>query len=326
MAPRLALLVTVLALALAAPARGAEERYPARPITLVNPFPPGGLIDVVARPLANALEPVLKQPVVILNKPGAAGAVGAQYVATARPDGYTLLAHIVSISIFPEVDALFGRPPTYTRDQLTPIARVSADPPVLVVGGTTPWRTLAELLDDARRRPRQITFASSGLYGALHIPTEMLLRAAGVTMRHLPTTGGGPAMTALLGDHAQVLVSTVGVAAPHIKAGKVRALAVFGAGRLPQLPDVPTLRELGYEVEFYTWTGLFGPRGLPDGALRTLREAVRQAVQAPEFRRAMDNAQVAIAYQDADEFAAWWERDARAIAAAVAAIGRIEEK
>ena len=132
---------------------------------------------------------------------------------------------------------------------------------------------------------------SSGPYGALHLPTEMLLRAAGgLRMRHLPTTGGGPALTALLGGHAQVLVSTVGVAAPQIKAGKARPLATFGATRLAHLPDVPTLKELGYDVEFYVSAGLFAPRGTPANVVKALREAVRQAVQHADFEKAMDNA------------------------------------
>ncbi len=319
--------VLTLALALVATGAGADEPYPTRPITIVNPFPPGGLSDVVTRPLAAVMEPLLKQPVVILNKSGAAGAVGAQFVATAKPDGYTILTHIVSISVFPEVDVLFGREPKYTREQFVAIARINADPPVLIVGAATPWKTLRELVDDAKKRPNEIIFSSSGPYGALHLPTEMLLRAAGgLRMRHLPTTGGGPAMTALLGGHAQVLVSTVGVAAPHVKAGKVRALATFGATRLAHLPDVPTLKELGYDVEFYVWAGLFAPRGTPDNAVKALREAVRQAVQHADFKRAMDNAQLVIAYQDAGEFKAWWDRDAQAIAATVKSIGKLELK
>jgi tripartite-type tricarboxylate transporter receptor subunit TctC len=321
--------LTVLAFALVLVATGAaaDEPYPTRPITIVNPFPPGGLSDVVTRPLAAVMEPLLKQPVVILNKSGAAGAVGAQFVATAKPDGYTILTHIVSISVFPEVDLLFGREPKYTREQFVAIARINADPPVLIVGAETPWKTLKDLVEDAKKRPNEIIFSSSGPYGALHLPTEMLLRAAGgLRMRHLPTTGGGPAMTALLGGHSQVLVSTVGVAAPQIKAGKVRPLATFGATRLAHLPDVPTLKELGYDVEFYVWAGLFAPRGTPEHAVKALRDAVRQAVQSADFKRAMDNVQLVIAYQDAGEFKAWWDRDAQAIAATVKSIGKLELK
>jgi tripartite-type tricarboxylate transporter receptor subunit TctC len=318
-------LVVVLALALAAPA-WAQEPYPTRPITIVVPFPPGGVADLTARPLAPALERVLKQPVVVTNKQGAAGAVGMQSVAVAKPDGYTLMVALVSISTIPEVDTLLGRAPAYTRDQLVGIARLNADPPVLVVGAERPWKSLEELVDDARKHPGEITYASSGLYGASHVPMEMLLHAAGVKMRHLPTTGGGPATTAVLGGHAALWPSPPGIALPHIKARKLRPLATFGAARLAALPDVPTLKELGYDVEYYLWAGLFAPRGLPPAVLATLRDATRRAVQDPEFKSAMDKVETPIAYLDTDEFRAWWDADARRLAAVIKQIGRAEGK
>src|SRR5262245_28386679 len=171
----------------------AQETYPARPITFVNPFPPGGAVDVVARPLAAVLEPILKQPAVIETKAGAAGQVGAQFAAAAKADGYTLLMHIVSISGFAEVDKLFGRPVKFTREDFIPIARFIADPMVIVVNDQQPHKTLKELVDDAKKRPNELIFSSSGLYGALHLPTALFMTAAGIQMKHLPTNGGGPA-------------------------------------------------------------------------------------------------------------------------------------
>ena len=317
----LALVVVVIAV----PAT-AQDAYPTRPITLVVPFPPGGVADLTARPLAAALERVLKQPVGVVNKQGAAGAVGMQSVAVAKPDGYTLLIGLVSISTIPEVDTLLGRTPAYTRDQLVGIARLNADPPVLVVGAERPWKSLKELVDDARRHPGEITYASSGLYGASHVPMEMLLHAARLKMRHLPTTGGGPATTAVLGGHAALWPSPPGIALPHIKAGKLRPLATFGAARLTALPDVPTLKELGYDVEYYLWAGLFAPRGLAPSVFTMLRDATRRAVQDPEFRSAMDKVETPIAYQDADDFRVWWDADARRLAGVIKQIGRVEPK
>ena len=227
-------------------ASAADETFPNRPITIINPFPPGGLADLTGRPLAAAMEKVLKQPIVIVNKSGAAGAVGMQSVAVARPDGYTILIAVTSISTLPEVDKLFGRTPVYTREQFTPIALINADPTIIVVNSEQPWRSLKDLLDEARRRPGEIVFASSGIYGTSHVPMEMLLHAAGgLKMRHLPTTGGGPATTAVLGSHAQLWCSPPGVASPHVKSGKLRPLAITGAARHPYFPDVPTLKELG---------------------------------------------------------------------------------
>src|SRR5262245_59007029 len=241
----------------------AQEAYPSRPVTFINPFPPGGAADVVARPLASVLEPIIKQPVVIETKAGAAGAVGAQFAATAKPDGYTMLMHIVSISGFAEVDKLFGRPPKFTRDDFIPIARFIADPMVLLVNAEQPFKTLKELTDHCKKSPDSLVFSSSGLYGALHLPTALYLKAAGIKMRHLPTNGGGPALTALLGNNAQVLCSSIAAANAQLKAGKVRALSYFGGKRAPVLADVPTMKELGYDVEFYLWVGMFAPKGTP---------------------------------------------------------------
>ena len=305
----------------------ADEPFPTRPITIVNPFPPGGQVDLTGRPLAAALERILKQPVLLVNKAGAAGAVGMQSVAIAKPDGYTLVITVPAVSTLPEVDRLFGRTPTFTREQFVPVARLNADPTILVVNSDLPYKSVQELLAEAKKRPNEIVYATSGLYGASHGPTEMLLKAAGgLKMRHLPTTGGGPATTAVLGNHAAFWMSTTGPAAPHVKSGKLRPLAVSGAARQPYFPDVPTLRELGYDVEYYLWCGLFAPKSTPPAVLTVLRDAVRRAVQDPEFKGAMDKVQVPIAYQDADEFRAWWDADAARLAEVIKSIGKVEVK
>src|SRR5262245_57377164 len=186
-------LVTMMAAGLmAAGSARADEPYPTRPVTIVVAFPPGGVADNTARPVATALERILKQPVTVLNKSGAAGAVGYQTAATAKPDGYTALMALVSVSVLPEVDKLFGRPQNYTREQFTGIARINADPSMLVVRADTPWKTLKDLVEDAKKRPNEVVFTSSGLYGTAHIPMEMFMLASGIKLRHLPTTGGGP--------------------------------------------------------------------------------------------------------------------------------------
>ncbi|HEV8585965.1 MAG TPA: tripartite tricarboxylate transporter substrate binding protein [Methylomirabilota bacterium] len=321
-----ATVVITLALVLAGGITFAQDPYPSRPITLVVPFPPGGIADLTARPLASAMERVLKQPVVVSNKAGAAGAVGMQSAAIAKPDGYTLLVALVSISTIPEVDSLFARTPAYTRDQFVGIARLNADPPVLVANAERPWKTLKELIDAARAQSGEITYASSGPYGASHVPMEMLLQSAGAKMRHLPTTGGGPATTAVLGSHAQLWASPPALAIPHIKAGKMRPLATFGATRLASLPEVPTLKELGYDIEYYLWAGLFAPKGVPPAIITTLRDATKKAVQDPEFKAAAEKVQTPIAYMDADEFRAFWDADARKLAAIIKQIGKVETK
>jgi tripartite-type tricarboxylate transporter receptor subunit TctC len=311
------------AVALATRAARAQETYPTRPITIINPFPPGGAADVVARPFAAVLEPILKQPVVIETKAGAAGQVGAQFAASAAPDGYTLLVHIVSISGFAEVDKVFGRQPKFTRADFVPIARFTEGPMVLLVNEQTPYKSLQELVDDAKKRPNQIIFSSSGLYGALHLPTALFTKAAGIEMRHLPTNGGGPALTALLGNNAQVLVSSVAAANAHIKAGKARALAAFSGKRVQSLPEVPTLKELGFDVEFSLWVGLFAPKGTPDAIIAKLREDAKKAAATEQFAKAIDNIGDVLAYQDQPEFAKFWDEDARRVEDAVRSIGKV---
>jgi tripartite-type tricarboxylate transporter receptor subunit TctC len=313
-------LLTVIA---AGPAR-AQEPYPTRPVTIVVAFPPGGVADNTARPLATALERILKQPVPILNKPGAAGTVGNQSVATAKPDGYTLLMALVSVSVLPEVDKLFGRPQTYTLDQLTGIARINADPSMLVVRADAPWKTLKELVDDAKKRPGEIVFTSSGLYGAAHIPMEMFIKAAGIRMRHLPTTGGGPMMNAMLGGHAQAVMTPVSLAAAHVKAGKLRLLAHSGTAPVAAFPEVPSFKSQGYEVEYTAWAGLVAPKGTPPHVIKILRDATRQAVKEPEVINSHAKFDTPIAYLDADEFNAWWAKDAARLAEVVKQIGKVE--
>src|SRR5215472_17287072 len=171
----------------------AQDAYPTRAITMISPFPPGGVSDTITRPLDAALEAVFKQPVVLENKAGAAGAVGAQFAASAKPDGYTLLSHIVSISGFAAVDRLFDRKPKFTNVDFIPLARIVADPIVLIASKDASYRTLKDLVADAKANPNKLIYSSSGLYGASHIPTVLFAKSAGnLEMRHLPTNGGGP--------------------------------------------------------------------------------------------------------------------------------------
>ena len=302
----------------------AQDGYPSHAITFINPFPPGGAADVVARPLTAVLEPILKQPCVIETKAGAAGQVGGQVAATAKPDGYTLLIHIVSISGFAEVDKLFDRQPKFTRTDFIPIARLTSGPMVLLVNDQVPYKTVKELVDDAKKNPDKLIFSSSGLYGALHLPTALFMKAAGIQMKHLPTNGGGPALTAILGNNSQVLVSAVAPAFGQVKAGKLRALACFSPKRAASLPDVPTLKEVGYDVEFSLWVGVFAPKNTPATAVKVLGDAIKQAVNTDQFKTAISNIGDEVAYLDQAGFAKFWDEDAKRVEAAVHAIGRVQ--
>jgi len=315
----------VSAAAFAAGRAIAQDAYPSHSITVVSPFPPGGVSDTITRPLDAALETVFKQPVVLENKAGAAGAVGAQYVATAKPDGYTLLTHIVSISGFAAVDKLFGRTPKFTNADFIPLARIVADPIVLIVNKDTPYKTLKDLVADAKANPDKLIYSSSGLYGASHIPTAIFAKTAGgLQMRHLPTNGGGPAVTAVLGGNVAFFMSPTSIALPHIRAGKVRALAVSSAKRTKSLPDVPTFKEQGYDLEYYFWVGIFAPKGTPAPIITTLRDGLNKAAHSKQFLDTLENLGQELAYMDQPEFTKFWAADAKRQEDAINAIGRVQ--
>jgi tripartite-type tricarboxylate transporter receptor subunit TctC len=313
------------AAALASGRASAQDAYPSHAITMVSPFPPGGVSDTITRPLDAALEKVLKQPVVLENKAGAAGAVGAQFVAAAKPDGYTLLTHIVSISGFEAVDKLFARTPKFTNASFVPLARIIADPIVMIINNDLPYKTLKDLVADAKANPDKLIFSSSGLYGASHIPTALFAKAAGdLKMRHLPTNGGGPAVTAVLGGNVNFFMSPTSIALSQIKAGKVRPLAVSSAQRVKALPDVPTFKELGYNLEYYFWVGIFAPKGTPPQAIKTLRDGLDKAAHSKEFLDTIGNLGQELAYMDQPEFEKFWAADAKRQEDAINNIGRVQ--
>jgi len=273
------------------------------------------------------MEKILKQPVSVLNRPGAAGAVGNSAVANAKPDGYTILMALSSISVIPAADELFNRKPAYSLDQFAPIALITADPTILVVHPSLPAKSLKELVAIAKSKPGQMSFSSSGIYGALHMPMEMFLHATKLKMRHVPTTGGGPAITALLGGHVEMTAGGPAAISAHVKSGKMRTIVGWGAERHPSFPDVPTFKELGYkDVEYYIWAGMFAPRGTPEPVMKVLRDAARRAAQDPDFKSAMGKVDSIVQYKDAPDFQQYWMADAKRLAALVKVVGKVEDK
>ena len=320
-------LVLPLLCLLAPLAASAQDAFPTRVITMIVAFPPGGVADITARPTAAAMEKILKHPVTVVNRPGAAGAVGNSAVANAKPDGYTILMGLSSISVIPAADELFNRKPAYSLDQFAPIALISADPTILVVHPSLPVKTLKELIALARSKPGEMSFSSSGVYGALHMPMEMFLHAAKLKFRHVPTNGGGPAITALLGGHVVMTAGGPAAISAHVKSGKLRTIASWGGERIPSFQDVPTFKELGYkDVEYYIWAGLFAPRATPDSVMKALREAARRTTQDPDFKSAMTKVDSLVAYKDAPEFQQYWMADAKRLAALVKVVGKVEAK
>ena len=305
-------------------AAAAQSGYPDKPITMIVPFPPGGVADTVARPVAEAMARELKQPVLVENRAGAGGAIGIGVASRAPADGYTVLMSLSSISILPEADKLLGRKPAYQLNQFRPIARFTADPTVFVVRADAPWKTLAEFIADAKRNPGKYNYGSSGNYGTMHVPMEMLKAEAGFRLTHIPYTGAGPAVVALLAGQVDAIASGPSTVAQQIRAGKLRALAHWGEHPLESLADVPSLKQLGHPVRFAQWSALFVPAGTPEDVIRKLRAVAAKVAADPNVRQVIAKAGSPIEYLDAPEFQTYWDADALEMTKAVRAVGKVE--
>lgn len=317
--------VLAAALLLAAPGLVcAQAAWPAKPIVMIVPFPPGGLADLVARPVAESMSRELGQPVLIENKGGAGGGIGMALVAKAPADGYTVLLALSSLTVIPEADVVLGRAQMFAPTSLRPIARFTADPTVLAVRADAPWKTVKDFVEDAKKRPGAINYGSSGNYGTMHVPMEILSQTAGVKMTHVPFTGAGPAVVALLGGQIDAVSSGPATVLQHVKAGKLRVLGHWGNGRLDALPDVPALKAAGYDAEYAQWSGLFVPSATPEPVAQRLRAAARVAAMDPKVKEVILNAGSPILYQDMPDFEKYVQADGRRMAEVVKKIGKVE--
>ena len=304
----------------------AQNSFPNKPINLIVPFPPGGAADQPSRLISQALFNVWQQPTVVLTKPGAGGAIGAAYVANSAPDGYTLLATNPSMIIVPEADKMFGRQATFDINNFAPLALLVADPIVLVVKSDSPWKTYKDFIADAKAKPGEITYGSSGAYSASHIPIEMLANAANIKLRHIPFAGGGPAILAVLGGHIATTASSPTAVVNQIKSGALRALVVTGNKRLASLPDVPTAIELGFkDAEFYLWIGLFAPNKTPENILQNIRADLQKAItQDNGFIQNMHKLGATTDYRDGPAFNEFLLKDAERIKSTMQKIGKVD--
>ena len=325
MTRRIVLLKTwVLVVATSALTAFAQEDYPTRPITMLVPFPPGGVADAVGRPVAEAMGRYLKQSVVVENKGGAGGGIGMAQVAKSKPDGYTMLMALSSLVVLPEADKVLKRAPMFQLDQLKPIARFSADPTVLVVHADSPWKTYAEFIAYVKSNPAKVSFGSSGNYGTMHVPMEQLKAATSSHMLHVPYTGAGPAVMALLSGQIEALATGPASVTQQIKAGKLRALAHWGEVRLTALPDVPSLKELGVPISYAQWSGLFVPANTPPAIVEKLRQAAKFAATDARANQAMTAAGTSFMFQDMPEFERYVQTDAKDMAGLVQRIGKVD--
>ena len=322
--------IATLALVLTAtePVAHAQTTWPTKAITMIVPFPPGGLADLVARPVAEAMSRELGQPVVVENKPGAGGGIGMAQAAKARPDGYTILMALSSLTVIPEADVVLARPAMFALTDLRPIARFTADPTVLAVRADSPWKTVQQFVDDAKKRPGAINYGSSGSYGTMHVPMEILSQNAGIKMTHVPFTGAGPAVVALLGGQIDAVSSGPATVLQQVKAGKLRVLAHWGTTPLSAMPEVPSLKDAGkdagFSAEYAQWSGLFIPAGVPEPIAQRLRAAAKAAALDAKVKEVILNAGSPVQYQDSPEFEKYVQADAIRMAAVVKRIGKVE--
>ena len=303
----------------------AQAAWPSHSMTIIVPFAPGGQADLAARPVALGLAKILGQSVVVDNRAGAGGAIGAAAVAKADPDGHTMLMALSAIAVLPDAERVAGRKPPYEMSQFTPVARVLGDPNLLIVSAASPYKTVKDLIEDAKKRPNEITYASAGSLGASHLCVEMFCNAAGIKLLHVPYRGGGPALAALLGEQVALTAQGAGPLKGYSDEGKLRVLATFGAERHAAFPDAPTFREAGYtDVVFYVWSGLFVPRAVSADVVTKLRQAVGTVMNDRPIIEIFNKAGSPPAYMDAPEFAAYIDKDSQRLIATVQKIGKIE--
>lgn len=287
----------------------AQDKWPSKPVKVVVPYPPGGIADQVARLITPGLEAEFKQSFVIENKAGATGGIGAQFVAQAPPDGYTIMVTLIGASTLPLIAKHQGKPPMYTREQFAPIARIVSDPCVIYVQKGAPWNSYADLIADAKKRPNEIIFISTGPYGPTHLPMEMLMQATGTKFRHLPTTGGAPAVNMLLSGGGHIFFSVPALGVQHVESGAFKVLAASSVKRVPEFPNAPTMKELGVDMEFESWAAMFTPVGVPVEIQKALDAAVTKTVADKALQETFKKIGMPIAHQNQEEFRKWWDVD-----------------
>jgi tripartite-type tricarboxylate transporter receptor subunit TctC len=258
----------------------AQSDFPQRPVRMVNPYTPGGSVDLVGRALAAGLSEIWGQQVIVDNRPGAGTQIGTEVVVRAEPDGYTMLCTSSAVAILPSMYKSMRFDPA--RD-LSPVTLVAVSPFLLVVNAGLPVKSVQELIALARTQPGQITAASSGIGTTNHLSLEMFKSMARVDLLHVPYKGGGPAMSDLVGGQVKVFFNTPGLLAPHVKSGRLRTLAITSAQRADFAPDVPTIAESGLPgYEATVWYGVYGPGALPARLVQRWNDSINRYLKTPQ--------------------------------------------
>lgn len=285
--------------------------YPTRAITLIDPYPPGGTLDIQARGFAAIAEKVLGQPIVTVNKAGAAGMIGSAEGAKAAPDGYTLTVGCTANTCTIEWDIANGRKPPVNKEDFVLIGSFTLSPTLVVVPPNSPWKTLADMIKECKAKPDQYSFSSGGLYGMSHVPAEIFMKGAGFKARHVPHKGGAPALRAVVGGHVDFATQFPPTSIPLFRGDKLRVLAVQSKKRLKSIPEIPTVKELGVDAEFYAWVGIMAPKGTPAPIVEKLREAAAKAAKDESFIKAVENLGDEVHYMNAQELDRHWDYESK---------------
>ncbi len=288
--------------------------YPVRAITVINPWPPGGLFDAQGRAFTSVAEKYLGKPMVVLNKPGGSGMIGIQAIVQAAPDGYSLGVVGSYVGYVIEGEIANGRKPPFSWDDLIPIGSFTLSPTLVVVPYDSPWKTLADLIKDCKAKPDHYAFSSGGKYSGSHLPAEIFMRATGIKARHVPFTGGGPALTALVGGHVDFATQFVPAVLPLAQGNKLRILASQSNRRLKSIPDVPTVRELGIDAENQSWVGIAVPQKTPADIVEKLREVFKKVTEDKSFVNIIETQGDEVYYMKSDDVARYWENESEKLA------------
>jgi tripartite-type tricarboxylate transporter receptor subunit TctC len=305
-------MILVLCFAPLGAALGAD--YPTKPITLINPMPPGGTLDVQARAWAAVAEKYLGQPIVVVNKPGATGMIGAVAGAKAPPDGYTLTVASVNFTNAVEWELANGRKPPFGYDDFVYIGSFTMSPTLVVVPYDSPYKTMDDLIKDAKAKPGQLSYCSGGLYGMSHLPIEIFAKAVGLKFRHVPYKGGGPCLQAVVGKHVDFAFQYPPTSTPLARGKKLRILAVAGARELKSLPGIPSFKDLGINAEYYGWVGIAAPKKTPKPIVEKLREATKKTAEDKTFNDMIEKPGDEVYYLHGDEVLKHIQKEAKTIA------------
>ena len=284
---------------------GAE--YPSRPVQVINPQPPGGFLDIQSRTFCQLAEKRLGQPFALVNKPGAHGMIGAESVLQSTADGYTLIVGSVNMTGTITFEIAEGRKPPFTRNDFIPIGSFTLSPPIIIVPYNSPWKTLGDMIKDARAKPGHYAYSHGGLYGMAHVPAEVFAQVGGMKFRSVPYKGGGPAIAAVVGGHVDFQMSYPNTSFPLVQGNKLKVLGVLGSKRLKAIPDIPATKEFGVDAEYNAWVGILAPRKTPMPVVEKLRGVLQEVVKEKTFADAIKPTEVYP--MDHQELATYWERE-----------------